>query len=209
MKHISILLLTALFFTSCEKPDLNIYETLTIKEGQHRSRPHVLTWSQDVEKTYDWQFNSTARYELGDDDQADWNKLTGESADLATNHDNSLRVAWRYDRNDSIRLSFYYHLEGKPYWANAPYTDLDGNTSRGSNNIPHMTISVVEPFTTHIDVVGHAITMTIETMFSGQSISYTQNFPPFNRTREIHPWFGGNRSAPHDIKIGRRLTRKQ
>lgn len=209
MKY-TIFLLIALSFTSCTKDEaLQAYHTLTIRQGEHRAKPWALKLETDGTRTYEWQFTHTVRYELGDSDQCDWNKLTGASADLLQTRDNSIMVAWRYDRSDSVVLSVYYHADGETFWASAPCTDPEPEVLRVDSELPYIVIPATEPFRTSVRVTGNTIAVDVETIFTGQRMTYEREFSRIGRHREIYPWFGGNRTAPHDIEIGRRLVKNQ
>ena len=105
MRYAYLLLLFFVF--GCQKSDLNVWEEVTIKEGNHRSSPYSLSWSDVTTRAYEWEFNETYQYDLGDNDQCDWNKQTGASDYLLTNQKSSLMASSRWD------------LAG--YWWLAPY----------------------------------------------------------------------------------------
>lgn len=86
----------------------------TIRKGRHRARPFRfgLWWAKT---SFSWvvKFDESCRYDLGNEDQFDTNKLVGIGY-LWHHHKNSARFGWRYwtDRKE-IALSAYCYVNGR------------------------------------------------------------------------------------------------
>lgn len=143
-----------------------------------RNRSHVIS--------YDFLINDTYEYLIGGGDQMDWNKMYGWSFGM-NHHKNSVRIAWRYNPKDKS-VEF------------APYAYINGKMMLPSNE------QIVRGFigdsiSTSIEVLGDTAHVVI---YNGD-VKYTTNFifcgcekkPLFG----LWMYFGGNRTAPHDIKI--------
>jgi len=70
------------------------------------------------------KFTPSCRYNLGDDDQLDWNKLFGFSTQLLPSegirpsHCNSVRFGWRYNKEaDRIEVCAYYYINKVRHYA--------------------------------------------------------------------------------------------
>ena len=63
--------------------------------------------------TYRVRFNDSARYEHGDLDQYDWNKLFGVKKRFFSPMQNSIMKGWRYNvKTKLIEIVDYSHFEG-------------------------------------------------------------------------------------------------
>ena len=184
---------------------------LTINEGSNRAKPYRFTWKPRSYLSYEWRFDQSAAYELGDIDQCDWNKLTGLSLHKFGNHKNSVLVAWRYDREGFLWIAPYYHENENVFWADASCTD--GFTPTAIDpDLQAIRVDIGDVIETHINlnIQGDWTALTIINTETGAT-SYWENEweIDFTHTREIFPWFGGNEKAPHDITIYRRLIADQ
>lgn len=205
MKKIFCLLL------GCGKQEFRYWESLKIEEGQHRSTPYRLTWNDDSYLYYEWYFSALSVYELGDIDQCDWNKLTGVSFHLASTTNNSLLVAWRYDRAGFFWVAPYYHQSGNTYWSNVLCTDFH------VPNTPDETLVAIRAdfgdiIETHINIVRdmNCAAVTIINQTTGETSFFEVSYDfELEKIREVYPWFGGNETAPNDIYLSRRLMARE
>jgi hypothetical protein len=184
------ILLLLLILASCGKNFEEGWEVLTIKEGQHRSTPWQLKYEHHEDLSYQWRFDDSARYDHGDNDQYDWNKLTGLSYSLLNSHYNSAMVSWRYNLDrKTIELSAYYH-KSKIVIRRQPLLEVNVHDTFYTEIIPNTLDSTI------IVRVSTAATTAEDTL--KYNISLDQD------SREIWPWFGGNKEAPLDITLQRK-----
>lgn len=85
-----------------------------IPSGKHRARPYRFGfwWRK---KSFSWvvRFTESCRYDLGNDDQFDTNKLIGIGY-LPGHHKESARFGWRYwTERGEIELSAYCYVNGR------------------------------------------------------------------------------------------------
>lgn len=207
---LKLLLLSAVFLiASCGSIDPlpDGFVELTIKEDSHRARPYRFSWKERTYLAYQWRFDESAAYELGDSDQCDWNKLTGLSLHKLENRKNSVIVGWRYDREGFLWVAPYYHENDGTFWANASCSSgLSPQTV--DPELQAIRVDIGDVFETHINVSadGDWTALTIINTVTGAT-SYWENdwSEDFRKTREIYPWFGGNEEAPQEIRIFRKL----
>lgn len=197
-----LLLFAPLLLIGCYKPQVDVWDSLIIEQGNHRSEPYDLTFNGNVNIAYDWGFTESCRYEICCGDQADWNKLTGFSFNFLTNHRNSLMVAWRYNLDGYFELAPYYHKNGEVF-----YAEIEDNIQVVQLYYPFL---FETHFTIRADIRKIFVTIIIEgtneTSFLELDMPEEENN---GNTREIYPWFGGNQKAPHDIEIRRNLIERE
>lgn len=86
----------------------------TIHKGHHRARPlRLALWWNKTSFTWKVNFDESCRYDLGNTDQFDTNKLCGIGY-LPGHHTDSARFGWRYwtDRKE-IELTAYCYVNGR------------------------------------------------------------------------------------------------
>lgn len=208
MKHLLLLFTAILLIESCRSidPMPDGFVELTIQQNQHRAHPYRLSVKERTYLAYEWKFDESSMYELGDRDQCDWNKLTGLSLHAWTNHNNSVMAGWRYDRDGFIWVGVYYHEDGEVFHPTASCTDPDRPVPYDPGS--SMRVEIGDIIETHINVnpVANWTAITIINTSSGKTLYWENDWDEdFNKTREIYPWFGGNERAPQDITIFRRL----
>lgn len=151
--------------------------TLTVKKGSHRFRP---SWPWLVFRkhmSYTVTFLPSCRYDIGAD-QKDWNKLFGVGF-FPHHHRNSYRFAWRYDPEyDVIQIGAYWYYEGERRSSVIGVTSINGNVKLTLDYNGEVTLWRID------DKVAWAI---------------VGNWPMIGY--KLGAYFGGNRSAPNDIKI--------
>lgn len=91
--------------------------TFTIEKGDHYCSPKVykLFTGSKFNVSWDITMSSDLTYDLKNEDQYDWNKLTGISLfKLIPNDDNSIRLGYRYIvSHNTFEIAPYYHINGK------------------------------------------------------------------------------------------------
>lgn len=152
----------------------------TILKNCHYSIPPKLCFS--FKENFKWlvQWNDSCKYDLQSVDQWDINKLCGLRMNLFSNHINSFRFGWLYNTKTSlIDIYAYYYINKK-----RSFIKID------SNSINDITL--------------------LELNFLSNSVQFKVNSKSFivdfkNETKSIKYYsglyFGGNRPAPHTIKI--------
>lgn len=211
MKQFIWAALAVMVLAGCGKADIDATEVLTIKEGKHAADNYRATWNDCRYFYYEWELDASMMYELGDNDQCDWNKLGGHSFRQFGNHKYSIMAAWRYDRSGNVLISPYYHDEGLTYWAGAPCTDLNGEIIPSEGIDPALgfiTALIGDVIETHMNFNydNDWAAVTIINQNNGQVTYFEHVFGgDIRKQREIWPWFGGNEEAPHDILFYRTL----
>ena len=153
--------------------------TYTCFKGMHWFLP-VLPRFYWNKKQYDWtvNFDSSCAYNLGDDDQYDWNKLVGVSQHFNPRV-NSIRFGWRYNlTNNLIEIASYketnYHFE-------------------------FSTIASVE--------LNKDVKLTIQLYSDLVALNVNDNIyvTSFKMDKKLlmraNPYFGGNNTAPHKMSL--------
>jgi len=177
-KLIGLILLITLF--SCEKMDWNNGTEYVIKKGRHESIVNIEPLYGGGIKS-SCKFDSSVIYDLGNENQGDWNKLIGFSEDIRI-HENSARISWRWNlERQQIELGYYCYIDGEVVkghlvWAeiNKPFQFMIRDDQEKQNYV--------------IDIYG-----TYQVIYHGHKFD--------DKKFWSYPWFGGNEVAPHDIKI--------
>lgn len=186
-------------------PDSETYKTVVIKKDRHFSTPWYFNWENIDRQELAWLWNESHVYDLGNSNQRDWNKLTGISLHLFTNHKNSALIGWRYTDGDPeipgdefIEISPYFHKNGERYKA-----DEEGS------EIPIARARVGDWTNTYINLMDpnfNAIAITILTPIDTIYYELTYDIDIDRRARKINPWFGGDEMAPKDIYFRYKLV---
>lgn len=171
-------LLILLFLFSCNKPDDQGYRTYTIKEGKHRS---TYSYQTSRDKVFEWSviFDSSAIYTTEDPaNQYAINKLIGWS-DCGEDHmDYSIRFGWRW-LNDSLEIHWFQHTHGQFSFAKI------------------CNVSLCEPHNYYLSLEGDTYSLGVDGVYVSTSRSCIHDYKKY----KLYPYFGGEESAPHDIKI--------
>lgn len=177
MKLKSILLLL-LFLIGCHKPDPEGYRTYTIKEGKHRSTYAYHTTRDTV---FNWSiiFDSTAIYTTQDSsNQYDINKLIGWS-DCNENHmDYSIRFGWRW-LEDNLEIHWFKHSNGHFSFAKI------------------CNVTLCESHEYYLLLNNHEYELCVD----GNCVTVDRTCSSDYKKYKLYPYFGGQETAPHDIKI--------
>ncbi|MBK6950408.1 MAG: hypothetical protein IPH16_22135 [Haliscomenobacter sp.] len=161
----------------------------TIKKGNHFCWPRVLKARNRVNAVF-WKvvFDKNSNYNLGNNDQEDWNKVLGLYFNFFNPRDNTVMVGWRYrpDR-DLIELNAYYHLNKQTY-----YTE----------SLMHIRREEAVYIAIRIDWSARKYLVVMESPKSGAKARHEMPFAhPEKRFWEINFYFGGNRPSPQEISI--------
>jgi hypothetical protein len=155
---------------------------MTIRKGTHGpfSFPKLIQSSNDLK--YNVTFTESCRYDIGPEDQGDINKLFGIGyftlRKLTMHHYNSVRFGWNYDlENKNIRIFAYWYNKGE----------------RMSNYITSVEIGQSHDFLIAGLDIGHVLEV-------GEVEKFV-NVPSKSLGYLLHPYFGGNQKAPHDMTI--------
>lgn len=184
----------------------------TIKKGRHRSTPRSFRLQRRKDKRIKVTMSGPGLiYDHGNNDNLDWNKLTGGSFSWWQPHGRSFMVAWRYKTYRSfgieipcIELTPYYHnitgdvskykkVGSVPGFVDEKNTLLIPIDSDGNVNF-------------HLNLIFKG--KYLETRIIGQSVTQFNNIGDtvqYHYTSRyytpINPWFGGNQKAKGDIFI--------
>lgn len=152
---------------------------MIIRKGTHSciSFPTILLRNSN-NLGYIVEFTPSCEYDLGDEDQGDINKLFGIGY-FPHHHKNSVRFGWRWvDNLGFVELIAYWYKNGNRYNRHICYVSISTKVK--------CELKVEENHAAFIvDGIGYVIIP-----FERKNISYL-----------LHPYFGGNKVAPHDIEI--------
>ena len=163
---------------SCKKIDNNGFVTYTIKQDNHKST-YGMKFTRSNSLNFQVIFDSSAIYTTNDSlNQYDINKLYGLSDCGDFHTESSIRIGWRW-LNDSLELHWFKH-NGNFEFEKIKCVQL--------NKIINCSIELIDS----------EYIITID----GTQITIDR---PCSRCRNskyyLWPYFGGNETAPHDIKI--------
>lgn len=162
---------------------------LTINKGNHfvnfgdrifnlRNKPEVVEWH--------YVFLENSNYNLGDEDQKDWNKLTGLFFNLFNTRAETVMIGWRYNiQTDRIELNAYYHINKKRIFTKSLLEVKRGELVKVKINVDYQN----KNYTVHLTS-------------NGKTVQHTQTFR-HNRglCGQINFYFGGNRKAPQAMSV--------
>ena len=157
-----------------------------IKKNRHYSNRFLYKlfnlFNFDKRIKFKVMFDESSFYDLGDKDQADINKLFGFSDGF--HHKNSVRFGWNSVSKDSVAIYSYCYINGvrKTHFI----------TTVNINQEYKMSIKETDKFYlfTIIDPEYNIVQDMVEKGNTNNGFSYN-----------LWPYFGGNKKAPHDIKI--------
>ena len=185
MKKLALLVLLSLLACSemYEVPETHYL----IPVGKHESRivggfigDKIRTLKRDrIEFTA--RFDETVRYDLGNRNQDDINKLMGFSEANQHHQQNSIRFGWRYLKaSDNIEILAYAYQEGDQWYQSVAKVEIN-------------------------ETVGYSIQIEDEAFILTVGESSLEVLRLKARERGLYymlfPYFGGNETAPHDINI--------
>ena len=163
---------------------------LTILKGWHRPWNKCPLPKLSVNKkvlSYKYIFTDSCKYDIGED-QSDINKLFGLSFSLSP-HKNSIRVGWRYVPSSSnIELLSYIYKDGVRSWKPLCFVGLNEEVSIEMSRLG--TIAKIEAKS---ESESSVILIDVNGLWG--KFSY-----------ELGLYFGGNKTAPHNITIVKKAT---
>jgi len=206
-RHAFLFLALIASLVACNEPPPDVWKQLCVEADRHDFRPKTLNISGDPVIAYRWEFTPSMQYELDGGDQCDWNKLHGVSWNWLNNHDNSFMVAWRWNPAGFWQVGAYYHDEGDTHWASAECSEPTAQETD-----PAIPVAAIYPgpdgsaqFETHMNFQPNGFAaLTIITATETLFFEHFFGVEADNTYREIGPWFGGNRTAPHDMCLKRK-----
>lgn len=160
-----------------------------INKGTHYSLSlgHFnLNWNKQI-MTREVSFEPSCRYYFDDVDKYDINKLFGFSEGF--HHRNSARFGWLYNpNNDKIELHSYCYADGVRIPIGSTYI---------------CAISILEKVDLTITITGDLYVFTVNCKTSGHTYAKvaTRGKTCKKWGYDMFPYFGGNKTAPHDICI--------
>lgn len=160
--------------------------TFRIPRGRHRARPlrFGFWWGR---KSFTWtvKFTESCRYDLGNEDQDDTNKLIGIGY-LPGHHKDSARFGWRYDtKTEHVEILSYCYVNGR----------------REIQQICYCAIG--QEYDLHLKVLSTCYYLAVHDKNDPLSI----RFAWVNHTHSkkfmyrLGVFFGGQARAPHEISI--------
>lgn len=157
-----------------------------IPKGHHRARPirFGIWWSRN---SFSWvvKFTESCRYDLGNEDQGDTNKLCGIGY-LPGHHTDSARFGWVYDREiDRIVLHAYCYVDGRRLISSICSCEI-GKEYR----IRLQVLATAYYFDVYEPISVKAAGMITVPHFHHKKFKY-----------RLGVYFGGNARAPHDMEI--------
>ena len=157
-----------------------------IPSGKHRARP----WSFGLwwrKSSFAWvvKFDESCRYDLGNDDQGDTNKLIGIGF-LPHHHKNSARFGWRYDtRLQQIELLAYCYVDGRRVIQNICFVDVG------------------KEYRIKIQVLGNCYYFDVYEpgSINALGVVFIDHYHSRKLKYRLGCYFGGQATAPHEMKI--------
>lgn len=151
-----------------------------IKKGKH-SYFHFPKLQLSNKLTGYAVFDSSCLYNFDNEDKYDINKLCGLSASWY-HHKDSARLGWRCVDGKVIEIFAYYYINSERVWEH-----LD-------------TIRPFDILDFCIEFKNNRIYTTIHSINGGKTKITPFKKPPLIKY-QLFPYFGGNKSAPHDVYI--------
>jgi hypothetical protein len=132
-------------------------------------------------------FTPSCKYDLGNDDQLDINKIFGIGY-FPGHQRNSIRFGWNYSLvKKKIQLFAYGYADGK--------RDFQHIQDVAIGQTINLEIKVSKGMRNRRIVTFH------EMWLNGRMEYFTEEVRPSKIGYLLRPWFGGNQYAPHDIWI--------
>jgi hypothetical protein len=176
---VSKILLWILFFGALNLSA--VADDFTISKGDHYSTPRKvgLVWNDSIR--FKALFDSSAEYELGEGDQKDTNKLFGASDCSSIHTENSARFGWRWNAGN-VQIMALVHKGVK------------------LNILPVGEAEIGVPYDYEIKLSDDHWSYLFT--FRGNTVSIPRGCSSSEmRGYNLYPYFGGNKAAPHDIRI--------
>ncbi len=169
----------SLSFVSCV-PAADKVMKFRIKEGKHSSNNRYIRFVKDGRMRFDFYVSPSWLYdENAPDFQSGWNKLTGISEGF-NQHKNSVRIGWRCIEN-KIYLCSYCYINGERRISEMVEVSMGWNSAS-------------------VQVTNNNYRVVINDRLIIFNKSASSNF-----LLMMHPYFGGNSRAPHEMKFKFRM----
>ena len=185
----AVILLFALSLADCRKIDLTPKKknttsakgiTYIIRQGNHECDQHTYAAVQYSEQKFKVMFDSSAIYKaLTPGNQFDIHKLFGFSDNDADHHNYSARFGWRWE-NNALRLFTYVY----------------NNRVLSKKEIMILKIGSIYDCSIEVNKEQYIFRVNdISVPMPRLSTTITGN------GYKLYPYFGGDETAPHDIRI--------
>ena len=183
MKKYLLILLISLLLISCEKREYldteygKFTEYIIEKDNNYCNGKHI----ECLNTPYLYQefmLDSSCLYDKSY--QTSWNKLTGFVSDLNNTRINSVRVGWRPNGNGNFELSAYYHVT--------------------KDKIP----IIHKLYTIYPNQIGWIECKWFNGYYIVNICGIIDSCKQDNKPQVMfmnYPYFGGDKSAPHNMKI--------
>jgi len=160
--------------------------TFTIPTGKHRARPFRFgLWWRRTHFSWVVKFDESCRYNLGNEDQLDVNKLVGIGY-LWSHHKDSARFGWSYNlMADGIDLWAYCYVSGRREIKHICFCEIGKEY--------HIVLNA-SSICYHL----HAYERYSTTCLGMVTIGHNHNK---NLQYRLGLYFGGNQKAPHQMKV--------
>ena len=152
----------------------------TIRQGRHYCNNNIYTEIETAELKFSMVFDSSAIYQtIVPENQKDINKLFGFSDNESQHHLFSARFGWRWS-NDSLRLFSYVYNNGE-----LMYEEI-------------ATLQIGTEYYCSIAVTDSSYKFRFNDQ---ESVMPRTSTTPMAKGFKLYPYFGGDETAPHDIRI--------
>lgn len=167
-----------------------------IKKGHHHSGlfysgilPCFPRITKSIYNGFKFKFDKSCLFEVKDADDYDINKLFGFS--FGWHHKNSIRLGWRPSALNEKKIQLF------AYWYN--------HSIRSSGFICEIDADVIYRANINCYFQNNTIRISIvqenNTHLIGSFAIQKFDFPKIRLGYYLFPYFGGNKEAPHDMKI--------
>jgi hypothetical protein len=156
-----------------------------VKKGHHYFKPHhnKITFEKTIFKRVVFEYD--CKYDLSDDDQLDINKLFGVGF-FPHHHRNSIRYGWRWNNDRHvIELFAYVYDRGK----------------RKAQYILDLKIGVQYTLCLFINTENCLFVIQDQRGWTIRTLLIKHTIPIMLLGYTLHPYFGGNKTAPHSMTI--------
>jgi len=156
------------------------FQQFTILQGQHYSLENNIKSVEKGEMKFLVKFDSSAIYKTANpENQYDINKLFGFSDNGNQHHQFSARIGWRWS-DGALRLFAYTYNNG----------------IREAKELCEVPIGEEVPCS--IKVMGEVYQFTVNKSVISMP---RQSKTPLAKGYQLYPYFGGDETAPHEIRI--------
>jgi len=161
----------------------------TIKKGKHSSGFHLgITFSKTLR--FSAMFLDSCLYPIKDNDDYDINKLFGFSTSYF-HHKNSARIGWRCNDKNQIELFAYAYVNGKRFTTYLGVVDVN-------SDFECTIIDTEKEYLFNVEVSDIVDNDIIKKEYNA-TINKKKDWFFFHYL--LYPYFGGNKTAPHTMKI--------